>query len=84
MSKLPSITGDFVRLVQAYRRAETAYLQESTRPNLDEVRRLRRLVDSMCARWEERVYLLDQMSSQLGLIDEREEVPVDGAGGADG
>lgn len=69
MSKLPSITGEFVLLVQEYRRAENAYLQESSRPKLEEVRRLRRLVDSMLVRWQERVDLFLQIERQFGLED---------------
>lgn len=69
MSRLPSIKGDFVRLVEAYRAAEKEYFKDRTRSNQDEVIRLRRMVDSMIEWYNRNVEMLDQVGGQITLIE---------------
>lgn len=71
MSKLPSIGGDFVRLVESYREAEREYFKDRSRSNQDEVIRLRKLVDSMVSKWNDQVDLLEDVSGQFTLIEPR-------------
>jgi hypothetical protein len=71
MSKLPSIKGDFVRLVESYRAAEKEYFKDRTRSNQDEVIRLRRMVDSMIDWYNQNVVALAEVGGQITLIEER-------------
>jgi hypothetical protein len=69
MSKLPTIGGDFVRLVESYRVAERDYFRDRTRFNQSEVIRLCKLVDLMIERWNNKVGLLDAVRGQFTLIE---------------
>jgi hypothetical protein len=77
MSKLPSISGDFVRAVEAMRKAQDAYRGLGSRRQAFEVVRLERLVDSMIVGYNNRLVRIGGDPAQLLLADALEAYNVE-------